>query len=74
MSKQCECIHRIDEKLAAAGANTKLKVSFVLDGPRTGMFPVIGTELIEKKRGASPMTLIPTFCPFCGVKYPSKEG
>lgn len=67
----CECLNRIDEHLKAE--NTKLARSYVLDGPRRGMFPVLETKLIEKRRGAKPMTVIPTFYPFCGVKYPQAD-
>lgn len=70
---KCDCIERINGHLAADAANTKLKLSFVLDGPRVGMYPVIATDLIEKKRGARPMAIIPSFCPFCGIPYPRQE-
>jgi hypothetical protein len=69
----CECLNRIDGKLADGGHNTKLDRTFVLSGPRAGMYPVIQTKLVEKKRGAKPLAVVPTFCPFCGVKYPTAE-
>ena len=64
----CDCMTTIDQRFAEAGHNTKLTRIFTL-GDAVGMFPAIGTELVEKKRGAKPSRVIPTFCPWCGVKY-----
>lgn len=60
----CNCIDEMNT--AIASKNTRLSLAFRMSGPAS---LIIETELIEKKRGAKPLMAIPTFCPFCGVKY-----
>lgn len=61
----CDCIERTDALLA--DRNTRLVVFLSLAGKPTR--PMIATEVREKKRGAGCVTLMPTFCPFCGERY-----
>jgi len=35
---------------------------------------LIATELTEKKRGARPLLMIATFCPFCGKRVAKKNA
>lgn len=63
----CNCIEAINGKLAER--NSKLSFGLVVRGNKMDVSIVIGTEVIEKKRGARPTGVVPTFCPFCGVKY-----
>lgn len=65
----CNCIALIERELAAH--NTRLALSFTLQGMKA--YPMILTELIEKKRGAKPMKIMPSYCPWCGVKYEQTE-
>jgi hypothetical protein len=70
----CKCLDEIDQKLDDAEANTKISRAFwALDGG-VSMTASIETEVVEKKRGARPMRLKPSHCPFCGVKYGKAEG
>jgi hypothetical protein len=69
----CECLNTVDQRMRDAGHNCRIARSYLLDGPKVGIFPTITTQLIEKKRGEKPLALIPTFCPFCGERY-NKEA
>jgi hypothetical protein len=67
----CDCIQRLNEKLAEQ--NFALDVSFLLgkDLSLTGTTLSVGThwkDLSKKIRGKKPPTIVVTFCPFCGVK------
>lgn len=64
----CDCMTTLDKKLADAGHNTKIARTFPFYGDSVGMTCTITTQLIEKKRGAKPMSVLPTYCPFCGKK------
>ncbi len=63
----CACMEKVDQRLAEAGANTQLCRSFYL-GDLVSSTVTIATKAVEKKRGHSPWSVKPTFCPFCGVK------
>jgi hypothetical protein len=54
-----------------APRNTRLSLAMFFDGP-VKVKPVIETERIEKGRGKpKAVSFLPSFCPFCGEKYPS---
>jgi hypothetical protein len=69
----CDCVEQMDEKLKPL--NTRLGLTFHVRreaGKSRGemvSLPMLVTEIVEKKRGARPKLVIPTFCPFCGRKY-----
>lgn len=65
----CDCMTTLDKKLAEGGHNTKISRTFPFYGDAVGMTCTIATQLIEKKRGAKPLSVLPTYCPFCGKKY-----
>lgn len=69
----CDCMTRVNEHLKER--NTKLSVSFCLSSDRSAMdaMLMIQTEKINKAYRGKPQAVIPTFCPFCGVKYPRKD-
>lgn len=69
----CECNARVNEKLKER--NTRLAVSFCLssDLSEADALLMIQTEKLDKGSRGKPQIVIPTFCPFCGVKYPRKD-
>jgi hypothetical protein len=65
----CDCIALTDAELAKH--NTEMGANFQIDrqtGHVTTSIALV-TRLIEKKRGARPISILATFCPFCGVRY-----
>lgn len=71
--ERCTCMSAINDHLKPH--NTKLAVSFCLTKDLGGMdvLPMIMTEKIDGKIRKKPMAVIPTFCPFCGTKYPRAD-
>lgn len=65
----CDCIKTMDTALAER--NTKLSPTLVFGTKEKPGYVTasIVTEVAEKRRGARATQVIPTFCPFCGVKY-----
>ena len=61
----CTCIELTQEALVKRNQRLPLMISLV-GGPSK---PYLQTEVIKPKRGERGMKLIPTFCPFCGVRY-----
>lgn len=74
MSEQCNCIDLTNEALRPH--NTHLGLAFQISRNTGGISTTIGieTELIEKKRGAKPMRILASFCPFCGTAYAREEA
>jgi hypothetical protein len=66
---QCNCIQRINALIA--DRNTKLVTT--LNFVRGIDLVRLETETLVKKRGAKPALIIPTYCPFCGKKYPESK-
>lgn len=69
----CDCNARVNAKLKER--NTRLSVSFCLssDLSEADAMLMIQTEKLDKSARTKAMPVIPTFCPFCGVKYPRKD-
>jgi hypothetical protein len=67
----CDCMEVVDERLAHR--NTILTRTITLT-QNMEEFPTIATEQIDKRRGKpKAIGMIPSYCPFCGVKY-EREG
>jgi hypothetical protein len=65
----CKCMELVDEKLKEH--NTELGFCWSMD-QQTGAVTTtvrIATNLIEKRRGQKPLTVMPEFCPFCSKRY-----
>jgi hypothetical protein len=65
----CECMSRIDGALREH--NTKLAVTFCLsaDLGAPDVLPIVATEKIDRTLRGKTRTVLPTFCPFCGMRY-----
>lgn len=69
----CECLTQMDERLAKHNSRIQTQFSFSGDNLSDVLCtPYIGTEKIDRARRKKAVGVIPTFCPFCGVKYRSK--
>lgn len=68
----CECTTQVNDILKPH--NTRLAFSFLLTKDLSGMdcTPMLSVEKIDASKRGRPMHVIPTFCPFCGTKYPRK--
>jgi hypothetical protein len=68
----CNCIEVVDQKLKER--NTRLQATIIFSDPMRHTVS-LGTEQLEKGRGkAKAVAMLPTFCPFCGVRYVEAEA
>lgn len=69
----CDCIDLTDKALEEH--NTRLGVSFRWNRTTGACTTTVAieTEVLQKKRGARPRRLLPTFCPFCAKRYVPEE-
>ena len=72
MGEPCKCLAEVDEKLAETGhflAATMLSAAFgSVDKPI--MTIMRKDRWVAETRRGKVGTMIPSFCPFCGIKYP----
>lgn len=66
----CECISAVNAKLAER--NTRLHEPIIIfGGPRAEGQLFVETEQVEKGRGkAKAVSMLTSYCPFCGEKHP----
>lgn len=70
-TKGCNCIEECNKLLALH--NTKLLASFSLTGGST--LAVLATERIHNLRdGKRAKTVLASYCPICGKKYPARKN
>jgi hypothetical protein len=65
----CDCVAKVNERLAEK--NTVLSEALVVSRSRPGsrMSLVIKTERLDPQvKGSKVITVMPSFCPFCGDK------
>ena len=62
----CDCISVMDAKLAER--NTKLTCGIVFTRPEAYAVHVIEVEKLNLRK-RDRVSVVPTFCPFCGVPY-----
>jgi hypothetical protein len=64
----CNCIEEMDAKLAELNTRLVTTFSFPVDAPSYTR-PRLATEKIETRKRVGPALALPSFCPFCGVRY-----
>lgn len=72
----CECINTVNEKLKSAGHNTKIKVPWIIPMPgekQRGECCEVVTIKADEKVRVKPVSLMATYCPFCGTKFDQDE-
>lgn len=66
----CDCVETINEKLAEAGLNTRIKVPMLLSNDlKVGAKKLqVVTEKADVSVRKHPVSVFTSFCPFCGEK------
>lgn len=71
----CDCIEKFNE--AMADHNTILNIGWLISISTGETLPnrvIISTTKRDKKVRKGPCNAIPTYCPFCGVKYEQEQA
>lgn len=71
----CKCLALTQAALKEH--NTEIVVCFLLPigkRKRSLTIPTIATQKIETRKRGKAKTVVASFCPFCGEKYPDVEG
>lgn len=73
MKGACSCIDDINGLLK--DRNTELGLAFSINRQTGAVTETVGIETIVsvKKRGAKPVRMLASYCPFCGAKYPGGD-
>lgn len=73
-SAGCNCIAEMDAQLAEYNTRIQVTFAFPRDGSPSYTRPLLGTEKVAPRVRRGPALAIPTFCPFCGVRYQSGQS
>ena len=65
----CDCIEVMDAKLATMNHKLMPTMVFPRDGTPGYLMVHITVEKVETRKRGQGVNAIPTFCPFCGVRY-----
>lgn len=65
----CTCLSTMDAMLAERNTRLIHSVSLGVDGHLGFTRPILETEKIEPRKKGRHARVVPTFCPFCGVRY-----
>ena len=68
MTEPCTCIAELDT--AAAERNTRIgkTIRFGTKPGEASVLPTIVTEKVDRTKRGRTVAILPTFCPFCGVR------
>lgn len=69
-TRSCKCATKVNKLLEAQ--NEELVLSIRLSSGQA--YAVILTQKIDPKKRTKKHTLLATYCPFCGKKYPERSG
>jgi predicted HNH restriction endonuclease len=68
----CNCIEKINQKLDDEDTNTRVHIALSLSGQDDTI--IVSTSKKDPKVRKKPVNILPTYCPFCGVKYNARKG
>ena len=72
VAEPCQCIEKTNEALAKH--NTQLDVNWQqIDGTLVTTI-ALSTSVVEKRRGARPVRMLPNYCPICGQRYQKESA
>ncbi len=66
----CDCLELTNKTLADQGFNTFVDHTLPFFGGVAQA--VLHTSKIDENKRGKPMTMIASYCPFCGEKYPKE--
>lgn len=71
----CDCLEKVNQGLKKEGANTQVTGHVTIDfgKGRATIIPALAVEKADPKRREKPRAVLPTYCPFCGKKYPEAK-
>lgn len=69
MSGTCNCVAEFNKRLEAHNTRIVETLGIPRDGSASYTRPTIRTEKIETRKRGGPAIAVPTFCPFCGIRY-----
>lgn len=65
----CTCVADFNKQLGEHNTKIVETVGIPRDGSPMFTRPTIRTEKIESLKRAGPAIAMPTYCPFCGIRY-----
>lgn len=67
----CNCVETINEKMAEANLNTRIKVPLLFDKDMNvrGRKLEVVTEKVNTNIRKKPVPVFTNYCPFCGEKH-----
>ena len=60
----------MDKELAKQNLNTKIDATFVIGKGKISTVLAVPTMKVDNDRRGRPKTVLASYCPFCGTKYP----
>lgn len=70
--KMCNCVKLVSDALKETNTELATELCINFATRKTTIWPVIATRKRDTKKREAAKTLFPTYCPFCGKKYPKE--